>query len=100
MAKPEIKKGDVVVLKSGSPEMTVAEVGIPKIGGINQLSACCEWFDREGNTQQKWFAVVVLSKKLSEEPIPKKRPSFSFPFKRMTSTWKTFRKDASKTRRR
>ena len=100
MPKPEIKKGDVVVLKSGSPDLTVAEVGIPKIGGINQLSALCEWFDGEGKTQQKWFALVVLQKKYTEEPVEKKSSFFSAPFKRLTSWRKAPRKNSARTGRR
>ncbi len=90
MPKPDIKKGDVVVLKSGSPDMTVAEVRIPKIGGINQISAFCEWFDSEGNTKQKWFALVVLNKKFNAEAI--QEIGSSSPFKRFKSPWSAFRK--------
>jgi len=52
----EIKLGDVVQLKSGSPRMTVSAVyrtpdGVP--------SAYCEWFDGE-KTQQKSFPITSL----------------------------------------
>jgi uncharacterized protein YodC (DUF2158 family) len=50
----EIKKGDVVTLKSGGPKMTVA--------WVEQDEALCEWFDSKSDSQQKRFALAVLAK--------------------------------------
>lgn len=45
----QIKAGDVVVLKSGGPKMTVSKIGIA--GGSDTTSAWCDWF--EGTKPQK-----------------------------------------------
>lgn len=40
----EIKVGDVVELKSGSPKMTVSLVGRASLGG-EVIHAWCDWFE-------------------------------------------------------
>ena len=39
----QLKAGDVVVLRSGGPRMTVASVGSKYEGGT--IHVWCEWFD-------------------------------------------------------
>jgi uncharacterized protein YodC (DUF2158 family) len=39
----EIKAGDVVRLKSGGPQMTVAKTGVP--AGREGQHAWCDWFE-------------------------------------------------------
>lgn len=57
----ELKKGDVVFLKSGGPAMTVTE--------LNDETAFCEWFDKHHAFHSKSFISIVLTK---EEPALKK----------------------------
>lgn len=40
----ELKKGDVVVLKSGGPKMTIE--GIGNYGMTEKYGALCIWFDK------------------------------------------------------
>lgn len=47
-----IKAGDVVVLKSGGPQMTVA--------WIEESEALCVWFDSQGQPKEKRYPLVVL----------------------------------------
>ena len=49
----EFKPGDVVVLRSGGPSMTVAAVDGPV--------ASCQWFDGK-EPKQKDFLMIVLEK--------------------------------------
>lgn len=56
----EIKKGDVVVLKSGGPAMTVEDVG--NYGGMSmgpEEGALCNWFDGK-KPLAKVFDLAVL----------------------------------------
>ncbi|MBT8766874.1 YodC family protein [Metapseudomonas boanensis] len=58
----EIKKGDVVQLKSGGPKMTVEDVG--NYGGMGmgpEHGAKCVWFEKN-KAEQKVFDVAVLVK--------------------------------------
>lgn len=59
----EIKPGDVVVLKSGGPSMTVRRVGVEgdymSGGDIGEL--LCEWFDQK-TYATKWFTPTSLKK--------------------------------------
>lgn len=48
----EIKAGDVVLLKSGGPLMTVA--------WARDTDAKCEWFDSKSEPQSRVYALVVL----------------------------------------
>ena len=54
-----IKAGDVVILKSGGPSMTVESVAGP--------AALCSWFN-DKNQERKSFQLAAL--KLYEEPGP------------------------------
>lgn len=56
----EIKKGDVVVLKSGGPLMSVEEVG--SYSGIEN-GANCVWFSKDGQPHEKIFDVATLKPK-------------------------------------
>ena len=47
-----IKPGDIVMLKSGGPDMTVA--------WIADNEAYCEWFDSKGEPRGQRYALVVL----------------------------------------
>lgn len=55
--------GDVVRLKSGSPEMTVYEYPI-KIddGRVNLKEVKCQWFDAEGKLFKSTFIIDTLEK--------------------------------------
>lgn len=58
----EIKKGDLVQLKSGGPKMTVENVG--NYGGMAmgpENGAKCVWFEKE-KPMQKVFDIAVLQK--------------------------------------
>lgn len=46
MSAEEIKAGDVVVLKSGGPKMTVSEVGSYGMTKGIEKGAKCTWFDK------------------------------------------------------
>ena len=48
--------GDVVVLKSGGPKMTVREVGQDDDGPY----AICEWFDSDKKPQTRSFVQETL----------------------------------------
>jgi uncharacterized protein YodC (DUF2158 family) len=52
-----LQVGDVVLLKSGSPAMT-----IEKMESANgELRALCTWFN-ENKREMSWFAIAVLEK--------------------------------------
>lgn len=57
----DIAKGDVVVLKSAGPAMTVANVkNQPAIAGFPaSVNAFCQWFDGD-KPLEKWFDVETL----------------------------------------
>lgn len=57
----EIKPGDVVVLKSGGPSMTVEKVGVYS---DNVKKATCTWF--EGTTKNTDL-IAVIALELDEE---------------------------------
>lgn len=58
----ELEVGDVVRLKSGSPEMTVCEYPFVLIDGTRDIGrANCEWFV-EGALRHSTFKVEELSK--------------------------------------
>jgi uncharacterized protein YodC (DUF2158 family) len=42
----DIKIGDIVVLKSGGPLMTVADIGDYSFGGGGENQAKCIWFEK------------------------------------------------------
>lgn len=52
----EIKIGDVVLLKSGGPNMTVEKIQ------DNDLADCL-WFDQDKNLQRNTFSLNVLKKR-------------------------------------
>ena len=56
----ELKIGDVVILKSGSPPMTIEE--ICDYSGDVEISALCSWFDSNKKPQQKNFILKALMK--------------------------------------
>ena len=56
----EIKKGDMVRLKSGGPNMMVNEIGEGFGGG--ELRVWCKWFDTMHNPQAKDFALTSVEK--------------------------------------
>ena len=55
----EIKKGDVVKLKSGGPLMTVENIGAYEATG-GQPGAYCVWFE-QGKEYSKVFDPAVLT---------------------------------------
>ena len=56
----EIKAGDIVVLKSGGPAMTVSEVGYEQGYESGPESAWCDWFDDKKQPQRKVFRLSSL----------------------------------------
>lgn len=54
MANKNLKIGDIVVLKSGSPEMTIENINSPIEG-----KALCTWFDGKKNEHAR-FALEAL----------------------------------------
>jgi uncharacterized protein YodC (DUF2158 family) len=52
----EVKIGEVVMLNSGGPEMTV--VATEKIDGVEMIS--CEWFDKEKKVRRHGFPIMSL----------------------------------------
>ena len=59
----EFNVGDVVRLKSGSPDMTICEYPIKIVdGSTNCQSAKCQWFDKDGKLSNATFNVDVLEK--------------------------------------
>lgn len=62
----QLKKGDVVQLKSGGPMMTVIE-----IDDAGRLY--CQWFNSRGKVQAQGFAVdsVMLCEKRGNYFVPK-----------------------------
>lgn len=55
----DLKAGDIVVVKSGGPEMTVQEAGnSPELGSY----AACVWFDSKYELKTATFMQVALKK--------------------------------------
>ncbi|KWH25995.1 hypothetical protein WL99_22320 [Burkholderia cepacia] len=54
----ELAKGDVVMLKSGGPEMTISELGLYRMtdGGV---AVRCHWFIN-GEPKEALFDIAVL----------------------------------------
>ena len=52
MQEEQFKPGDIVILKSGGPRMTIATV--------EERSALCEWFSDDQQAQSKSFALTSL----------------------------------------
>lgn len=57
----ELKVGDVVMLKSGGPQMTIVEIG--KYNYSDSVQAKCVWFERTKKTEEVF---VLESLKLQE----------------------------------
>ncbi|AKM40349.1 hypothetical protein NL30_10810 [Burkholderia contaminans] len=53
------QKGDVVVLKSGSPLMTVSEIGDYIMSGGPANGVLCVWFEKS-DAKEKVFDAAVL----------------------------------------
>jgi uncharacterized protein YodC (DUF2158 family) len=56
----DIKKGDMVRLKSGGPTMMVDSVGSTE--WTPDVRVWCEWFDDKNNAQSKDFAITSVEK--------------------------------------
>lgn len=56
----EIVVGDVVLLKSGSPAMTVTETGEDMMG---VQTAWCVWFDNKATQQSGAFPLRAVTKR-------------------------------------
>lgn len=60
----DFKIGDVVVLKSGGPKMTVSEYPIKMIDGSeNYAQVQCKWFNDNNHLTKGSFYVDELEKK-------------------------------------
>ena len=58
----DIAKGDIVMLKSGGPKMTVSDVGnYAGFGTGPENGACCVWFEKD-KPVERVFDVAVLQK--------------------------------------
>lgn len=63
----DIQVGDVVLLNSGGPDMTVDEIGkLASMSSDGPLSAWCSWFDSRGERQTHTFPLTSLIKKKKE----------------------------------
>jgi uncharacterized protein YodC (DUF2158 family) len=56
----QFNKGDIVVLKSGGPDMTVQHVE----GAVDDFAAVitCRWFDQKGSLQTAGFDPETIKK--------------------------------------
>ena len=57
----DFKVGDTVALKSGSPTMTIARLGVQQRSSTTQ-GAWCDWFDEKNKPQRAWFPLTSLEK--------------------------------------
>lgn len=65
-ADPKVQVGDIVVLKSGGPEMTISEVlSIPRPAD-GQLLVACVWFDGSHHSKAV-FTVKTLKRKTEKQ---------------------------------
>lgn len=56
----DFKKGDVVVMRSGGPKMTVADVGDYSGYGLGPVNGVkCQWFDKTKMFEQVFDAEVL-----------------------------------------
>lgn len=64
---PQFEKGDVVVLKSGGPKMTVTEMGdYSPMGSKDGIK--CVWFEKIKGVQQQQEAVFDAAVLKKHEP--------------------------------
>ena len=59
MAEPAFKSGDVVMLKSGGPRMTVVSYGKPSYSSTDSYK--CKWFDDKHKLTEGRFAEAELN---------------------------------------
>lgn len=59
---PKFNVGDIVILKSGGPKMTVDQYYSEPLGGELTSQVLCKWFDNKDNIQQDWFEEGALEK--------------------------------------
>ena len=56
----DFKKGDVVVLRSGGPKMTVADIGDFSGFGLGPVNGVkCQWFDKTKRFEEVFDAEVL-----------------------------------------
>lgn len=63
----ELKKGDVVELKSGGPKMTIQDIGDYTPTGPEE-GAFCVWFEKD-KRQDGVFDVLMLRKPIVPRPF-------------------------------
>lgn len=56
MSEVQFKSGDVVILRSGGPKMTIRWVEEE----YGTLTASCSWFDTKGEIREKTFSTDQL----------------------------------------
>ncbi|AOZ05953.1 YodC family protein [Cupriavidus malaysiensis] len=56
----QFKKGDLVVVKSGGPTMTVSELGDYSFAGGTEDGVKCVWFDQKSIKCEDVFDAAVL----------------------------------------
>lgn len=59
----QLKVGDIVVLKSGGPQMTVVELDLVING---KFLTECVWFSKEEKLEQGLFNPLILSRKCKQ----------------------------------
>jgi uncharacterized protein YodC (DUF2158 family) len=55
----EFKMGDVVVLKSGGPKMTIEKIG-PRNSNNGEIVANCVWFENNQTKEDKFNLVSLM----------------------------------------
>ncbi len=63
MAENDFKQGDVVILKSGGPSMTIDSFVYNQVKGTYYTDrVVCIWFDEDSKLQRENFQTVSLEK--------------------------------------
>ena len=70
----ELKMGDVVMLKSGGPKMTVASIGSPRPGPVPPAKwVRCIWFDGSNIYEYSFDSTGLV--KVPDKTAPRKKQS-------------------------
>jgi uncharacterized protein YodC (DUF2158 family) len=72
----ELKMGDVVMLKSGGPKMTIANISEPRPGPVPPAKwVRCIWFDGSNIYEYSFDSTGLV--KVPDKPAPRKNPAAS-----------------------
>ena len=70
----DLKMGDVVMLKSGGPKMTIANISEPRPGPIRPAKwVRCIWFDGSNIYEYSFDSTGLV--KVPEKAAPRKKPA-------------------------